>query len=81
MAVNGPYYLLPQNMITRIALYWALGLLLNAQGIEAWSATWWSFLGVILASDCLGRADGYDRGLDDSLIIINRLQRQLKDKQ
>jgi len=67
------------GMITSIALFTVLGVLLNAVGVITWTAEWWCVLGLFLAQGWHMRADGYDQGLDDSLRVINRLEQELTD--
>ena len=66
-------------MLQRIALYATLGLLVDVLGVPTLSTNWWCLLGLVWASEWLGRREGYDQGLDDSLLIINRLEQRLKE--
>lgn len=80
MEEHGQDYLYAQDlMLTSIVIYTALGLLLNAVGIQTWTAEWWCLLGLFIANGWHQHSGGYDQGLDHSLIIINTLERKLKE--
>ena len=66
-------------MLTLVAIYTALGILLNAVGIVAGSTEWWCLLALFWANGWNSRAEGYDSALDSCLIVINRLEQRLKD--
>jgi hypothetical protein len=66
-------------MLTSLAIYTALGVLLNAVGIATGTAEWWCLLGLFLANGWNSRLEGYDSALDSCLIVINRLEQRLKD--
>ena len=66
-------------MLTSVAIYTALGILLNAVGIVAGSTEWWCLLALFMANGWNSRAEGYDSALDSCLIVINRLEQRLKD--
>jgi len=67
-------------MLTSIAIYTALGVLLNAVGIATWTTEWWCLLGLFLANGWNQHAEGYDSALDSCLTVINRLERKLKEQ-
>jgi hypothetical protein len=66
-------------MLTSVAIYTALGILLNAVGIVVGSTEWWCLLALFMANGWNSRAEGYDSALDSCLIVINRLEQRLKD--
>ena len=66
-------------MLTLVAIYTALGILLNAVGIVVGSTEWWCLLALFMANGWNSRAEGYDSALDSCLIVINRLEQRLKD--
>jgi hypothetical protein len=66
-------------MLTSVAIYTALGILLNAVGIVGGSTEWWCLLALFMANGLNSRAEGYDSALDSCLIVINRLEQRLKD--
>jgi len=66
-------------MLTTIAIYTTLGIMLNVVGIAWGSAEWWCLVGLWLANGWNSRAEGYDSALDQCLIVINRLEQRLKD--
>jgi len=66
-------------MLTSIVLYTTLGYLLSVLGIEAWSAEWLCFVGLFMAHGWYQHSEGYDLGLDNALVVINRLENKIKE--
>ena len=64
-------------MITNIVLFSTLGYLLSVLGIETWSAPWWCLVGLFMAHGWHQNIEGYDQGLEHSLIVINRLEQHI----
>jgi len=54
-------------MLTRIALYTTLGVLLDALGLSATHWGFWSVLGLFLACDRLSRIEGEQFGVADGV--------------
>ena len=54
-------------MLTRIALYTTLGVLLDALGLSATNWGFWSVLGLFLACDRLSRIEGEQFGTADGV--------------
>ena len=66
-------------MITSIALFTLLGLVLTSVGITTWSAEWWCLLGLFLAHGWHQHAQGRDSARDEIHTLIHNARATLKE--
>lgn len=79
MADDGKDHLYAQTMsavITRIALYLTLGVLLDAFGWSPGSPQFWCMLALTIAADLLGRLDGRREGAMEGIAAFLKMNEQ-----
>ena len=60
-------------MITRIAMYIALGTLCSVLGFTITSTEFWCFLGLFWCADTLGRQAGFENGVVTGMDTYRRM--------
>ena len=60
-------------MITRLIVYFTLGVLCNALGFTFSSTEFWCFMGLFWCADIIGRGDGFRNGLVQGMDTYRRM--------